>query len=659
MSNRQNKRAPQSQAEGRGEEGGGAHFVLGTAGHIDHGKTALVKALTGIDADRLKEEKQRGITIELGFAHMESPGLTVSLVDVPGHERFVRAMASGATGMDAVMLIIAADEGVMPQTREHLAICNLLGMSEGFVAVTKSDLVDEEWLELVLDDLRESLQGTFLEGCDVFSCSAVTGQGVEAVREQIWALADRIQQRPDHGLTRLPMDRVFTMRGFGTVVTGTLVSGTLKVGDDLVSLPSGKTLKVRGLQVHGDSKESVTAGTRVAVNLKGADKEELSRGEVLVHPNTLKPTQRFDALVAHLGWNSAPLKRRKPFMVLSGTTVTEATSIPLSDKEIPPGVSAPAQIHTKAPVVLFPGDRFIIQGFGANPQHGATTGGGTVLRPHPRRRRKPDKDYAAWLERLAVSSPKERLLMEAERKAARGLSPEEAFTLVPALPNAVHGDYDELVAEEKLLEYDAESHRAVHPQAVETLEGRLLTELENLTQTSPLVGTYPRQELLSKMPKYLSPKLFAQVLSRLVERGEVVTDGENVALAKNPHAKRRDELGSKVAAHYKEHRLTPPKPNVVAEALSLSEPDIRDLVTGLVRQGTLVRARDDLFFHREVVDTLQHKLVKFLEDKGEIQPLEFKEMCGVTRRYLIPLAEMFDELQVTIRTGDVRRLRTS
>ncbi len=633
------------------------HFVLGTAGHIDHGKTALVKALTGIDTDRLKEEKARGITIELGFAHLETEDTLIGFVDVPGHEKFIRAMASGAEGMDAVMLVVAADEGVMPQTREHLAICNLLSMTHGIIAVTKTDLVEPEWLEMVDEIIRESVESTFLENCPIIHCSSVTGLGIDDLRNSLTGIASGLKERPASGLARLPIDRVFTMKGFGTVVTGTLVSGTIRTGDEMVVQPSGVRVKIRGLQVHGKECDAGAASTRLAVNLKGAEKREFARGDVLVHPNTLQPTNKLDVMLTHLSWNNSPLKSRKPFTVLYGAGAAEGSAVPLEGKEIEPGRTAPAQIHLKKPLVVYPGDRFIIQGFGINPQHGTTTGGGLILRPHPRRIRKPDDKYAHWLGRISTAPLGERILLEGLEAGPKGVSPKSLSPIVPWTPDQIENTFSTLTNQGELVLFDEESNTAAHPAVLKELETRFLAELNTLAETSPLAGSYPKQELFSKMKARVSAKLFGLILERLENKRLVRLSGEYLSPAHDPFQEKRNLLRDSVAAHFKKAGLTPPKPSEAASELSVSEHDLRDLLAGLVREGVMLRGRDDIYFHADPVNKVKTQLVDFLKKNGEITPLQFKDMCGITRRFLIPLAEMFDEMQITIRTGEVRRLR--
>jgi selenocysteine-specific elongation factor len=635
------------------------HFVLGTAGHIDHGKTALVKALTGIDADRLKEEKQRGITIELGFAFLDGPAVRVSIVDVPGHERFVRAMAAGAAGMDAVMLVVAADEGVMPQTREHLAICNLLGMTTGFVALTKVDLVDDEWLELVREDLKEHLKDTFLADRPVICCSAKSGRGIEQVKQHIFALTDAVAERSAAGFARLPLDRVFSLKGYGTVVTGTLISGQLAAGQDVISLPSRKRGKIRSIQVHGQARKHVDAGQRVALNLKGIDKDAIARGEVLVGNDLIAPTRRFDAVVSHLAWNRNPLKRRKPFSLLSGTTQSEAMVFPLEAKTVEPGGRAPVQIDVKTPVVLFAGDRFIMQGFELNPQHGATIGGGIVIRPHPRRKRKPDPDYAAFLRTLMRATADERIEKEIAATGLRGAETQWLVTQLPYTPSETEEIISRLVAENRLVIFDREKKATVHPSVLAELETRIQTELHRLSEQSPMSAAFPRQELYTKLPARVPAKLFRCALDRLVERGVLKVQKENVGFVETKHAAAQSKLSAQVLQMLEAGALSPPRPPEIAAALAVPQRHVRDVIDQLVRDGRVFRAPDDLYFHHHPVADIKAKLVTFLKEHGQIEPLQFKEMCGVTRKYLIPLAEMFDDLQVTLRSGNVRRLRQS
>jgi len=639
------------------KEGSMRHFVLGTAGHIDHGKTELVKALTGIDTDRLKEEKQRGITIELGFAHLDFDDLLVHIVDVPGHERFVRAMTAGATGIDAVMLVVAADEGVMPQTREHLAICDLLGIETGFVALTKVDLVEPDWLELVREDLREFTKDTFLDGCEVVACSAVSGHGLDAVKEQMRCLADRVQSRPEDDLVRLPMDRVFTMRGFGTVVTGTLVSGTLHVGQNLMALPSGVAASVRGLQVHGMARDEVRAGNRVAVNLKGIDRGAIDRGEVLVEPDRIQPTRRLDAMLDYLSWNRRPLKRRKPAILLCGTTQREVQIIPLDADEMEPGTSGPVHLHAEEPVVVRPGDRFILQGFDLNPQHGATIAGGQVVRSHPPRRRRADPEQADEVRRMAEANPADRVEMEVQAAKMAGIDEQRLIADLAYVPKRTTDILKSLVACGSLVGLEGETRFYAHAAVLEEVEAQILARLDELAESDPMAPGFSRQVLRAKLPHRLSEALFDRAVSRLVTADSIGQDREYLVPPKSKNAAKRRELEDRVGSFFFEVGLAPAKVVVAAEQLGMAEKELRQILGNMVKDGRIVRTRDDLYFHATHVQNLKERLVAFLEEHREIEPSQFKEMCGVTRRYVIPLAEMFDERRLTIRVGNVRRLR--
>ncbi|HEX9080186.1 MAG TPA: selenocysteine-specific translation elongation factor, partial [Desulfuromonadaceae bacterium] len=398
------------------------HLILGTAGHIDHGKTALVKALTGIDTDRLKEEKERGITIELGFAHLElENGIQLGIVDVPGHERFIRSMVAGVGGMDLVVLVIAADEGIMPQTREHLEICQLLGVKKGLVALTKSDLVDNDWLDLVSEEVRDYLNGTFLEGASVIPVSSRTGAGLADLKEALAALAAVVPEKESEGPFRLPVDRVFTITGFGTVVTGTLLSGGIAVGDEVEILPSGRTCRVRGIQTHGSKEERAVAGQRVAINLQGVEHSEVGRGDVVAPAHEFRTTRAVDARLDYLPSAPGELRHRATLRLHSATYEVPAQVILLDRDTLKPGETASVQLRLKAPVLLLPGDPFVVRAY--SPQ--ATVGGGRVLDPAPPRRRRRSDTAQALLTALNDGTDEEKVRLLVAEGLFSGISQED------------------------------------------------------------------------------------------------------------------------------------------------------------------------------------------------------------------------------------------
>ncbi|MCP4688561.1 MAG: selenocysteine-specific translation elongation factor, partial [Desulfobacterales bacterium] len=377
-------------------------IILGTAGHIDHGKTSLIKALTGTDTDRLKEEKLRGITIELGFASLDLPGgRRLGVVDVPGHEKFVKNMVAGATGIDIVVMVIAADEGVMPQTREHMEICSLLGVKHGFVAMTKIDMVEEDWLELVQEDVSEFMIGTFLEDAPIIPCSSATGEGLSDITDALETLAGEIPNRPPSSLFRLPVDRVFTMKGFGTVITGTLTSGRIRVGDPIMIYPSGVTSKVRGIQVHNQAVEEAEAGTRTAINFQGLEKASVQRGEVLADPGSLVSSYMVDISLHFLKSNKKPVKNRVRVRFHGGTSEILGNLILLDREELPPGETIVAQLRLDAPTAPVKDDRFVLRSY--SPVR--TIGGGHVLNPMPRKHKRFKPEVIEGLKSLDGSDP--------------------------------------------------------------------------------------------------------------------------------------------------------------------------------------------------------------------------------------------------------------
>ncbi|HEY3352811.1 MAG TPA: selenocysteine-specific translation elongation factor [Polyangia bacterium] len=639
-------------------------IVLGTAGHIDHGKTALVRALTGIDTDRLKEEKERGITIELGFAWLDLGAYRFGVVDVPGHERFVKTMVAGATGIDLVVLVVAADEGVMPQTREHLDICRLLRIPRGLVALTKADLVTPDWLELVREDVRQVVAGTFLEGAPVVPCSAVTGAGLAALKAALQELAPQVPGRDEGGLARLPIDRVFTMHGFGTVVTGTLAAGRLREGDDVVALPGGAAGKVRGLQVHGAPTPEARAGHRTAVNLGGVPRQDLERGEVLTHAGALTPTAVLDAEVELLAACRGPLARRTRLIFHAGTAQTQCTALLVEGDALAPGAGGLVQLHLARPAVVLPGDRFILRGFTPQEHYGTTVGGGRVLRILGPKLRGRDPEFAARLRRMAAAGVDERVALEVEAAGARGRERGDLVRRLGVAPRVVEAALARLLASRTLVRFDAEREAVVHASALEELRRRALAAVDHFHAEHPVQAGMSREEVRSKLPAYASPRLFHLVAEGLVREGALAADRD---LLKRPGHEARAEaaggdLRERVAALYRAQALTPPRHQEVLPALAAAggaprEPEVRAVIEALARDGLLVRVRPDLYFDRDALAALRERLRAFLVERNEITAQEFKELTGASRKFSIPLAEHFDAEKLTLRVGEVRRLR--
>lgn len=639
-------------------------IIIGTAGHIDHGKTALVEALTGINTDRLKEEKLRGITIELGFAHLILPsGRFAAIVDVPGHERFVKTMVAGATGVDLVVLVVAADEGIMPQTREHLDICRLLRVGKGLVALTKVDLVDEEWLQLVEEDLREFVRGSFLEGAPVVRTSTVTRQGINELLQRLDELAGQIGGRPPARFFRLPVDRSFTMRGFGTVVTGTLMAGRIREGDPVEIAPKGIRSKVRGLQVHNRPVKESLAGMRTAVNLQGVDKEQINRGDVLISLDSLPVTHMVDAYLEYLPSAPWKLKNRARVRFHAGTAEILARVVLLDREVLEPGEEAAVQIRLESPTVVVHGDPFVIRSYSP----AQTIGGGVVLDGYPLKHRRHSAEVMRHLAGLRDGDLSKVSLLLVKASGTKGLTrgeldrrlnlAEERWPEVSGSPLFMKG----------VREIDSGAGGRSRPEEIlfvasETyarVRDEILKVLRDYGQAHPLEPGLPREDLRGRCRLRPSARLFFQVLQELLEEGEVLAEGDRWRW-KGHKVDLGGEQGARLEemeAVFKDAGLQPPLQKEVEERFGLQEKEARDLLELLVRQGALVKVKEGLYFHAGQVRALQERLVAFLREKGEIQPLEFKEMTGLSRKYMIPLLEYFDRMKVTMRVGDKRVLR--
>lgn len=634
--------------------------VLGTAGHIDHGKTSLIRALTGIDTDRLKEEKQRGITIELGFAYLDLPdGTRLGIVDVPGHERFVKHMVAGATGIDLVALVIAADEGVMPQTREHLEICQLLRVKEGLVVLTKIDLVDDpEWVDMVEEDIRDFLKGTFLEQAPLVRVSAVTGEGLDTLKEVLFRMVPKVPARNMSGPFRMSIDRVFTMKGFGTVVTGTSLSGRLRVGDPVTVYPSGIATKVRGLQVHNQEVQEAFPGQRTAINLQGVDRDAVQRGEVVATPDSLLPSYMLDVSLELLADAPQPLKDRQKIRFHTGTTETVATLVLLDREQLAPGEKTYAQIRLDRPLAVLRGDRYVLRSYSPI----RTLGGGAVLHPVPKKHKGKDKTAAAQALRLLEDGDAPAVLQWHLRDAGwMGVSEKELQIRANLSGKAFSDALDMLLNRKKAVLYDRENRRFIDPESLQTLQANVTAILEAYHAKNPLKPGMPKEEIPAQTDRPVDPKLLHAVLRRLADDGIVVMEKEWVRLEghKGDLSPEEKAIRERLEEIYRKAGLQPPFFKDVAAELPGTARRHKDVLEWMLNQGRLVKVKEDLFFHADAIADLQERLVAFLHEHGEISAAQFKEMTQTSRKYTIPLLEYFDGQRLTIRIGDVRRLRES
>ena len=632
------------------------HLILGTAGHIDHGKTSLVKALTGIDTDRLKEEKARGITIELGFAHFELPGgLCFGVVDVPGHEKFVRAMVAGVGGMDLVMLVIAADEGIMPQTREHLDILRLLGVKSGLVALTKRDMVEQEWLELVTEEVRDFVAGSFLEDAPIVPVSSRSGQGLDDLRRELSRLASLVDEKRREGFFRLPVDRVFTVAGFGTVVTGTLLSGTVAVGDELELLPSGQEGRVRGIQAHGSRTEQGQAGQRLAVNLQGIDLDQAHRGDVVVPRGVFRATRAVDVRLDYLSSAPRELKHRSTLRLHSATYEVPAQVILLDRDTLQPGESAYAQLRLKQPALLLSGDSYILR----MTSPAVTVGGGIVLDPFPPRRRRRSSEALELLEAFGLEEHQRTIALIVSQSLLSGVCFDDILLRSGIPRKATETALSALLSSGEVLQMLRDPRLFLSKTAFETLKQGLLEEVTAFIAANPLRDGMGKEELKTRLPKRSDSRFFLPLLTALEKDGLLAPDRELVKPGINaPRSEVAvDLLAAQVLEQLDLKGSEPPTVKELVETLRNDEKSIRTALSHLVRNGKVFRISGDLYYAAPPLTTLREHLISLLREKGEIIPTDFRDVCGLSRKFLIPLLEYFDSEKVTIRVGDKRVLR--
>ncbi|HUL23588.1 MAG TPA: selenocysteine-specific translation elongation factor [Thermodesulfobacteriota bacterium] len=631
------------------------HVILGTAGHIDHGKTSLVKALTGVDTDRLKEEKERGITIELGFTFLDLPsGIRLGIIDVPGHERFVKHMVAGAWGVDLVALVIAADEGVMPQTREHLDICRLLKVNKGLVVLTKIDLLDRELLELVKEEVGEIVRHTFLENAPILPVSSVTGEGIPQLLSALDLLSQEIRERSSEGLFRLPIDRVFTIKGFGTVVTGTMISGNLSQGETVQILPSGLEGKIRNLQVYGRSVEKAVAGERAAVNLQGIETSAIERGDVLIRPNTLHATQLIDAYLEYLPHAPRSLKHRTRQRFHVGTTLTGASVYLLDRDELAPGQAGFVQLRLEQPVVALPQDRFVIRGSSAI----QTIGGGVILDAHPDKHKRFSSPVIADLSLLKDGTSEQALRQHIDHSGMRGIALEELSNRVEMPPSDVQTVIRHLEGRGDLLLIDSEKLKVIAKGPYQALRRMALAQLGEFHQRFPMRSGLSKEELRTKLPPEMDVKLFQILVSDLIQSKEVALEKDKLRLSGH-HISSVDEKGlaKRVEAAVLKGGLQPPSPKELSVEWSENEGEVRAVFDHLAHEGVLVRIKNDIYFHHVSFESLRDQLIAYLKSHQEITTPQFKEMTKASRKYVIPLIEYFDQIKLTLRLGEKRVLR--
>ena len=623
--------------------------IVGTAGHIDHGKTSLVKALTGIDADRLEEEKRRGITIDIGFAHLELPApsgekLRLGFVDVPGHERFVRNMLAGIGGIDLVVLVIAADEGIKPQTREHFDICRLLAVRRGMTVLTKSDAVDAETLEVVRLEVADFLRGSFLDPshAPIVAASSLTRTGLDDVKATLARIASEATAKDSSALARLPVDRVFTMKGFGTVVTGTLVAGTIRKDEELELFPSGNRLRVRGVQVHGSTSDTAIAGQRTALNLAGVSTEDLGRGMTLATAGIFRPTSRIDAQLSLLA-SAKPLKdgARVHFHAYTMETIAEVRL--LGTNQLKPGEQSFAQLRFPEPALLLPGDRFIVRQFSPV----VTIGGGIVLDAFPSTRKRRVEDAVTFLNTMLEGSPEQQLMARVARTGPVGLD----LAAASAEMNIRREQAEKMAARAGLVRCE---EVFISPPAFAKATADVIQAVKKFHDANPLVAGMSKEEARDRTK--LGPEVFSCVVGRATAEKKLEVAGELVRVPGRGVVMKDEESESKTTIEeaFRSAGLKVPSLKEVLAGLKVDKIRAQKIVTLLLRDKVLIKISEELVFHQAALADLRQRLAALKTTTPKIDVGKFKELTGISRKYAIPLLEYLDRERVTRRVGDER-----
>ncbi|MCX5806168.1 MAG: selenocysteine-specific translation elongation factor [Proteobacteria bacterium] len=627
-------------------------IVIGTAGHIDHGKTSLIKAITGIDCDRLKEEKDRGITTELGFAHYKfGNDLLLGIVDVPGHEKFIRHMVAGAWGIDMVLLIVAADEGVMPQTREHIDICELLGLSKGIVVITKKDLVDDDMVELVTEDVQDLLKGRLLEGATIIPVSSTTGENLEQLMKTIKEIAAEIQERSGMGIFRLPVDRVFTLKGLGTIVTGTCISGSIKTGEEIEIYPLNKRAKIRNIQTYHEDTAEAIAGERVALNLQGVEKQDIERGTIIGRPGTLILSNRIDVALKYLKLPFKPIKNDSILRFHIATTQEEGRLILFGKDTIEPGEELFAQFVFSNPVVALPDDRFIIRGS----YMVQTIGGGKILDITPTKHKRKTIELDSIYNLLKEGTYDDKAEYHILKGGYKGIDK----TLLPVLigKDALYALklVDTLIQQSKIKLI---GKTIVHMDYFTVYKKTLKQLLADFHEKNPLKIGISKEELRMRLPA-VEPLIFQTALDECINEGAVETEKDKVRAksAEKSIDKDIELLENNILNTLFSAGATPPTLKELSLEFKKSENQIKDIIEKLIYKGKVIKLKGDICFHHDIMDSIKEKVVMHLKEKKEMTPIDFRSFFDISRKYMIPILEYLDEIKLTIRVGDKRVLR--
>jgi selenocysteine-specific elongation factor len=632
------------------------HVIIGTAGHIDHGKTTLIRALTGRNTDRLKEEQERGISIELGFTYFDLPsGKRAGIIDVPGHEKFIKNMLAGIIGIDIVLLVIAADEGIMPQTLEHLAILDLLGIKKGFIVLTKSDLVDEEWIELVKEDIKDEVKGTFLENSPIIKVSSTKGTGIDEAISLVDSLTEQIEDRDINDMPRLPVDRVFSISGFGTVVTGTLLSGFFKVGDEVQIFPGNKKGRIRSLQVHDNDADIAYGGQRVAINIAGIKKEDAQRGSVVAPINSMKDTMMLDVKVKLLKSINRSIENRARLRLYIGTKEVLCRIVLLDREELNPGEEAYAQLRLEEEIVVKRRDKFIIRFY--SPMF--TIGGGEILEPNPTKKKRFDKDILKELEIKELGNSIDIIEKIVEDKSKEFPTIKDIAVFTAMLEEKVKEEVEHLVKDDRLVIFTlTKDLYTIHKKYFNEVKDKIIKELELYHNKYPLRNGMRKEEIRSKFLKNAKPKVAEAFIDLLINSGDLEQRLENICIKgfESKYNSSQLKIKEDIINKFKENPFLPPRKEELLELLNMNKEDVEEVFVSIVSNGDIIKLSDEIYLLKENYDIALDKLEKYIHSNGSISIGEYRDLLNANRKVALSLLEYFDQIKVTKRDGDKRIL---
>ena len=633
------------------------HIIIGTAGHIDHGKTRLIKALTGRDTDTLKEEKDRGISINLGFTYFDLPsGKRAGIVDVPGHEKFIKNMLAGVSGIDMVLLVIAADEGIMPQTKEHLNILSLLDVDSGIIVVTKKDMVDDEWLAVVIDDIRKNMKGTFLENAEIIPVSSVTGEGIDVLVKSIDRLSDEIPEKDFNGSFRLPVDRVFTVSGFGTVITGTLISGSISEGDRIKIYPFGIETRVRNIQVHEKSVKTAYAGQRVAMNLSNVKVEEIRRGDTAAREGFLEPSMMIDCRLKYLDDAERPLENYDRLRVYHGTSELFGRVVILDRENVQPGDRCLLQIRLESPICAKKGDKFVVRTY--SPM--VTVGGGTIIDPNPPKRKRFDKKVIDELLMKEKDNPEEVVEHIILKNSAMFPSCSMISKLSGLTEQNVKNITDALEQKGSIIEFSCgDDICCLHKDYTDKLIIQTAEYLKKFHDKNPLKAGMAKEELKSRLfENGIKQKVYDSFLQYLEEKKVIKTSNKFVSQFdfKIMLTPSQTEVRNKLLKYYDDRGLNVPRPDEVVSEFKSGIDSAIQVTNLLIDEGELVRINQDMIISKGSYNKALNSLKNYLQSNGSITLAQYRDILETGRKCAVSLLEYFDEIKITKRIGDCRYL---